>query len=274
MKILLVNNTDKQETIAMAEQVAARLQTINVKVGICNLNTLVNYHGDMDLIIVLGGDGTILRVAREFFREHVPILGVNMGTVGFLSNIKGNELNQYLNKIVAGKYSLDERMMLQVTVCEGDRVADRVCCLNELVVKTVTSSMLKLQIFINAQKLEPYRSDGVIVATPTGSTAYSFSCGGPIVDPDMDALIITPIASYMLTKRPVVVDSHKVIEIIPAECKEGIISIDGQVIIKINANSTIRIKKADEKLQLLKIKEPSFFDVLDSAFTVSRNKGD
>lgn len=269
MKILVVDNANKQDTVIMAGKVAERLNKMNMETEIANVTTLDNSHKNVDIIIVLGGDGTILRVAREFFREDVPILGVNMGTVGFLSNIKGDELEQYLDQVISGDYTLKERMMLEVTVCEGDRVVNRVCCLNEMVVRSLTSNIIDLQVAIKNQKLKPYRCDGVIVATPTGSTAYSFSSGGPVVDPDLEALILTPIAPYMLTKRPMVIDAEKIIEINPVERQEVLLSIDGQVIIRLNSNYSIRIKKAQQKLKFVNVKEWSLFNVLDNTFHVT-----
>ncbi|MGI5921331.1 MAG: NAD(+)/NADH kinase [Syntrophomonadaceae bacterium] len=270
MKILLVENSDKQDTVIKAARISAMAAQMGVETVIANVATLDNSHQDSDLIIVLGGDGTILRAAREFFREDIPILGVNMGTVGFLSNIMGCELEKYLSRIINQDFTLDERMMLEVIIFEKDKVVNRVCCLNDLVIRSITPSMMNLKVTIDGQEVEPYRCDGLIVATPTGSTAYSLSAGGPIVDPDMDALIVTPLASYMLTKRPMVVDARKSIEIYPMDCKQGFISIDGQVIINLDANHCIQVRRAQQKSKFVAVKYRPFFEILDNAFSVTR----
>jgi NAD+ kinase len=270
LKILVVSNAKKHDTVIMAAKLADRLEKSKNEAEIADVTNLANSHKKIDFIIVLGGDGTILKVAREFFCKDVPILGVNMGTVGFMSNIKGDELDEYFDQITSGEFTLNERMMLEVTVCEDNHVVNRVFCLNEMVVRSLASNIITLQVAINNQKFEPYRCDGVIVATPTGSTAYSFSSGGPVVDPDMDALILTPIASYMLTKKPMVIDADKIIEIVPAETQKVIISIDGQVITNLNSNYSIKIKKAKQKLKFVNVRERSLFHVLDNAIDVTR----
>jgi NAD+ kinase len=271
VKILLVNNADKQDTVVMAAKVAARLTELDIETKVINVGVLDSFNEDVDLIIVLGGDGTILRVAREFFKEAVPILGVNMGTVGFLSNIIGDELENYLDHIIAGEFNIDERMMLEVTICDPDRIFYQACCLNDLVVRSNAANIINLQVAINNQQYEPYRCDGIIIATPTGSTAYSFSSGGPVVDPDMDAFIITPISPYMLAKRPAVIDAGKVIEITPTDNHEAVISIDGQLnIITLKSNYSVRIKKAEQKLKFINVRERSIFYVLDNAFNITK----
>ncbi|MEN6462546.1 MAG: NAD(+)/NADH kinase [Syntrophomonas sp.] len=271
MKILVVSNAKKQDTVIRAAKLADKLVKSKIEAEITDVTSLNNSHKNIDFIIVLGGDGTILKVAREFFCKDIPILGVNMGTVGFMSNITGDELEKYFDQIINGEFTLNERMMLEVTVCDGNNVINRVFCLNEMVVRSLASNIINLQVSINNQKFEPYRCDGVIVATPTGSTAYSFSSGGPVVDPDMEALILTPIASYMLTKRPMVIDADKIIEIVPAETQKVIISIDGQVITNLNSNYSIKIKKAKQKLKFVNIRERSLFHVLDNAFNITMN---
>ncbi|HEX3010694.1 MAG TPA: NAD(+)/NADH kinase [Syntrophomonadaceae bacterium] len=270
MKILVVSNAKKQDTVIKAAKLADKLIKSKIEAEITDVTTLNNSHKNIDLIIVLGGDGTILKVAREFFCKDVPILGVNMGTVGFMSNIMGDELEKYMDRIITGKFTLNKRMMLEVTICEDEHIVNRVICLNEIVVRSLYSNIINLQVAINNQKFEPYRCDGVIVATPTGSTAYSFSSGGPVVDPDMKALIITPIAPYMLTKRPMVIDADKIIEIIPPEAQKVLISIDGQVITNLNSNYSIKIKKAEQKLKFVNVRERSLFHILDNAFDVTR----
>jgi NAD+ kinase len=272
LKILVVSNAKKQDTVIRAAKLADKLVKSKIEAEITDVTSLNNSHKNIDFIIVLGGDGTILKVAREFFGKDVPILGVNMGTVGFMSNIRGDELDMYFDQIISGKFTLNERMMLEVVVFENSNVINRVSCLNEMVVRSLTSNIINLQVAINNQKFEPYRCDGVIVATPTGSTAYSFSSGGPVVDPDMDALILTPIASYMLTKKPMVIDADKVIEIVPDETQKVIISIDGQVITNLNSNYSIKIKKAKQKLKLVNVRERSLFHILDNAIDVTRKK--
>ncbi|MEN6348405.1 MAG: NAD(+)/NADH kinase [Syntrophomonas sp.] len=263
MKILLLNNQYKQTTGYMAGQLAAKLAAMNVEVTVENVQMDIEA-GGFDIIIVLGGDGTILRAARQYGQARIPILGVNMGTVGFLSNIDINELDMYMERLLRGDYTLEERMMLEAGVYAGKDIVYQGCCLNEVVFKSKTPRMLSFILEVSGQVMKAYRGDGLIIATPTGSTAYSLAAGGPIADPELEAFIITPIASHIISKKPLVVTSEKVLTLTPLQCQDAIISIDGQVKIDFDPEYRIIVKKAPQKLKLVKLKNKPFFNAIDN----------
>ncbi len=255
MKVLLVNNRYKQNTVEMADKLAHKLATLDVTVEMEDEHTSQS----PDLIIVLGGDGTILRAARQYGYKNPPILGINMGTVGFLSNIKIDELEQYLNRLLVGDYYLDQRMMLAIDICENAKILESFYCLNELVIRATTPRMTSFNLAIDGQIPGTYRGDGLIIASPTGSTAYSLSAGGPICDPDLESFIITPIAPHFINIKPLVVSSQRILEIIPVECQDTIICIDGQIRRDFKPYNSIKVKQAEFKLQLVDLKGTSFF---------------
>lgn len=262
MNILLVNNEQKKETVSMVQHLENWFTARNVKLEVQNLSLLKPGYKGIDLVMVLGGDGSILKAARELAGD-VPILGVNMGTVGFLCNFEGTEIDKYLEHIVAGYYTVEERMMLEVKVYEDTRMVYSCNCLNEMVARSHTTNMIKLKISVDDEEMEPYRGDGVIISTPTGSTAYSLSCGGPVVEPWLDAIIITPIASYKATKRPLVIHPQRTIYIEPQECHKAVISIDGQVNIDFRANYHIEVNTAPTRLKFAAINRRPFFTLVD-----------
>lgn len=263
MNILLVNNAQKKETLNMVHRLEDWFTARNVNVDIQSSSLLQPVDMEKDLVIVLGGDGTILKVAREMAGRNVPLLGVNMGTVGFLCNFEGSEIDNYLEQIRERRYTVQERMMLEVSIYNEDGVVYSCNCLNEMVARSHTTNMIKLKISIDGEEMEPYRGDGIIISTPTGSTAYSLSCGGPVVEPGLDAIIMTPIASYKVSKRPMVIHPGRSIGVVPLECQKAVISIDGQVNIDFKANYSIRVKTATARLKLAAINSRSFFALVD-----------
>lgn len=262
MKVLLVNNRFKESTEVMAKEIAGLLGRRDIQVEIDNGSTEC-FSKNIDLIVVLGGDGTILRAARQYAHQGIPILGVNMGTVGFLSNIEVNEFYQHLDRIIQGDYLLDKRMMLEVTLYNDKQVSEKFFCLNEVVVKAKTHRMINFNLDIGGERANYYKGDGVIISTPTGSTAYSLSCGGPIADPDLDAFIVTPIASHIITKKPLVIAPCKSISISDLPSNETFICMDGQVKLDVERDFKINIKKADHKVLLVDLKNKPFFPTVD-----------
>lgn len=251
----------------MAARVAKWFDTREATVEVRSASLLQSIGEDKDLIIVLGGDGTILRAARELGGRETPLLGVNMGNVGFLCNLEGRELEKYLEQILARRYALEERMILEIDIYDGDNHIYCGHCLNELVARSSTGNMIRLDICIDEEEIEHYRGDGIIISTPTGSTAYSLSSGGPVVDPRLGAIILTPIASHRLSQRPMVLHPGRSLSIVPRDCRKALISIDGQVDIDFKANYKIRIQTAAGKLKLAKLKERPFFTLVDRRIT-------
>jgi NAD+ kinase len=247
--------------MAMAAKVAARLEAEGIDVLIDSENP-VDTSEPVDSIIVLEGDGTMIRASRQYGELGVPMLGVNMGTVGFLSDIKADELESSLDSIIRHDYSIDERMLLSVGIYRDDALIEEVYSLNELSIKSNSSRMISMNIYIEGREYGVYRGDGIIVATPTGSTAYSLSSGGPIIDPVLEVFVITPIAPYFLSKRPMVISAQKEIDLYPLHCEGAEISIDGHVNIKWDSNYIIKIKKANHKLKMINLKPRFFFQTV------------
>lgn len=260
MKILLVNNRYREETWIMAEKLAGDLSALGVDV---EMECQTEAPGSADVIMVLGGDGTILRAARQYGMDGVPLLGINMGTLGFLSNLKDNELEQYLQKLIQGDYIIDERMLLEARIFDEDELIRTVYCLNEVVVRSRTPRMIVFEIVVSGQLMGRYRGDGVIIATPTGSTAYSLSAGGPICDPALESFVITPLAMHNVIKRPMVLHADNEIIINPVECDEAVISLDGQIKLDFKPGYRIQVAKADRKLKLVQLHPTPFFATLE-----------
>jgi len=184
----------------------------------------------VDLIVVLGGDGSLLSVARAAGTRRVPILGVNLGTLGFLNEISVEELFPTLDLIVAGKAQVVSRMRLEVTAFRGDRQLGHFLALNDVVItKTALSRMIDLETFADGGKVTTYHADGLIVSTPTGSTAYSLSAGGPLLLPGLKAIVLTPICPHSITQRPVVLPRDSRIEVVVhTRGGELALTVDGQ----------------------------------------------
>ncbi len=274
MKTLLVNNKKYREsTHYMTTEISEKLEARGIEVLVDDGTKKVS---DQDIanIIVLGGDGTMLRAARTYGQGDVPILGINMGTVGFLSNIEINEVDEYLDRFLQSDYTIDTMMMLEVNIYENDTIINTSHCLNEVIIKSKVPRMVTLNYRINGQPCVPYKGDGLIFATPAGSTAYSLSAGGPIVDPELEAILITPVAPYTFFafgQKPAVISARKVIKVNPPYGKDIIISLDGQVIMDFMNNYSIEIKRASKGLRLVNLKKVPFFATINKR--LKRNAG-
>jgi len=207
----------------------------------------------VDLVIVLGGDGTLLSVARLVEGKNIPILGVNLGSLGFLTEITLEELYPVLERILNGDYQVSERMLLNTHIHrQGERVT-QYPVLNDVVVnKGALARIIELEVFIDKSYVNTFRADGLIVSTPTGSTAYSLAAGGPIIHPTLDVLIINPICPHMLTNRPIVVPADTKIEVIlKSEIEDVHVTLDGQVGFALRYRDIVEIRKAPSKIKLI-----------------------
>lgn len=215
-----------------------------------------------DLVIALGGDGTILHAVKLMANRNVPILGVNFGGLGFLTEITQGELYSSLKDVLEGKFDIEERMMLEARINEDTTSSYK--ALNDIVItKGTIARIIPLKVFIDSEYLTTYQGDGIIVATPTGSTAYSLSAGGPIVIPSMKTIILTPICPHTLGVRPMVIPHLSNISIIIESDEEGImLTIDGQEGIKLNLHDKIDITCADLPIKLIKSRKRSYYEVL------------
>jgi NAD+ kinase len=215
------------------------------------------------LIITFGGDGTLLSVARHAPSD-VPILGVNMGTLGFLTEVSLEEFPTMLERVLAGDYSAGPRVTFDVEVKgpEHDRRTYRV--LNDATInKSALARIIEMKVAVSGRFVSSFRADGLIVATPTGSTAYNLSAGGPIVFPTMEAVVITPICPHMLTNRPIVIPDEQDIEItLVTRNQEIFLTLDGQEGVPLSENDRVCIKKSKEKVLLVESADKNYFDVL------------
>ncbi|MGH9678918.1 MAG: NAD(+)/NADH kinase, partial [Candidatus Acidiferrales bacterium] len=208
--------------------------------------------GRVDLLIVLGGDGTLLSAARLSAAEKVPILAVNLGGLGFLTTVSLDELYPILEEIFANRYRISQRVMLQAEIVRGGNVIRRQIALNDAVLnKAALARIMDLELRVNGEYVTTYKADGLILSTPTGSTAYSLAAGGPIIYPVVEAFVVTPICPHTLTNRPLVLPDSVNVEIeFKAEDGTVFLTLDGQVGIELSNNDKIQISKAPERLHL------------------------
>ena len=219
----------------------------------------------VDLVVVLGGDGTLLAVARAIGDRDVPILGVNLGTLGFLAEIARDELFPTLREVLAGRFRIEERMRLDVSVDRDGRSLGRYLALNDAVVSnTALSRLVHLETRADGDAVTTYHADGLIVATPTGSTAYSLSAGGPLVHPAMQALLLVPISAHTLTHRPLVLPEGSEVQVRVSDARGGRVhlTVDGQVGRELVENDLVTVRRAASPARLLVDPSRTRFDVL------------
>jgi NAD+ kinase len=220
----------------------------------------------VDLLIVLGGDGTLLSAARALRAHNVPILAVNLGSLGFLTTITLDHLYPMLEQVLEEHHRTSERMMLEAQIVRNGRVAERQTALNDAVVnKGALSRMLDFDLYVDGDHVARYRADGLIVATPTGSTAYSLAAGGPIVQPSIDAFVITPICPHMLTNRPLVIPDTSRTEIDFSVAEEAVyMTLDGQIGFELSSADRVLITKSENKVTFVRPPRKTYFEVLRS----------
>lgn len=271
LKVLIVNNERIADSSIMAQKIARQLHDAGVQAITAEAYEAVQLDDDIDVIMVLGGDGTLIRIAHLYGTCNIPIMGVNMGTVGFLSSIEAEETESALPKLIDRAYSLDERMLLEIEIIQADQLLNRYYSLNEVSFKSARGRILSLGITIEGQSHATFRGDGIIVATPTGSTAYSLSAGGPVIDPLLEVLLLTPLAAYHLYRRPLVIEGSKVICVYPQADDPAEISVDGQVKCELNENQYVMIRRAPHKVKLLRFNDDTFFHTINTKLW--RNEG-
>ena len=217
----------------------------------------------VDLLVVLGGDGTLLSMARAVGDLGVPLLGVNLGGLGFLTATTLDEMFPALEAVLAGRMAVDERLMLTVRVLRGGQRLCEYPALNDVVItKAAMSRIIDLAVSIEGQHATAYRADGLIIATPTGSTAYGLSAGGPILFPTMDALVLTPICSHTLTNRPIVIPGNHRVEVTLLADQEVMATVDGQIGVNLKMGDTVEVVKAAARIRLVRFPQKGFFSVL------------
>ncbi|OGP32280.1 MAG: hypothetical protein A2X87_05680 [Deltaproteobacteria bacterium GWC2_42_51] len=212
---------------------------------------------------MLGGDGTMLSVARTVGEKKIPILGINLGGLGFLTAIKINEIYPVLEKVIKDDFETEERMMLSVQIHKDGKKTSTYSVLNDVVIKGTLARLINLEARINKEYVTTYRADGLIISTPTGSTAYSLSAGGPILYPTIHSIIVAPICPFTLTNRPVVIPDWMTVEVLikPGQ-RDVLLTLDGQVDVQLGGGDIIEVKRSDACLYLVKCPGKSYFDIL------------
>lgn len=225
---------------------------------------LSQFPEQVNMVFVLGGDGTLLGIARKFSQHDIPILGINLGHLGFLSEAEPDSLTNAVDKVLNGDYIIEERMMLQTQVIREGRTLEQSCALNDVgIAKGSFSRLITSTVFVDDIYLGTFSGDGMIVSSSTGSTAYSLSAGGPIVSPRVEVLLVTPVCPHTLNARPIVLSAEDYLHIRVSATHEDIgLTIDGQLGFKLKVDDIIRVRRAPYSTQLVKWKESSFFEVV------------
>ena len=225
---------------------------------------------DIECVLVLGGDGTLLQAARELLQRHIPLLGINLGTLGFLTSAEKSELPKCLDSVLDDSCSIDERMMLEGVAYHGSEKIQMNIALNDVIIaRAGFLRLVELKIYVNGELLSIYNADGIIVSTPTGSTGYSLSAGGPIIFPQTDVIVITPICPHSLQARSLVVSGEDRIMIEigrrrKTQKEEAMVTFDGRSAQELETGDRIEIYKAQETTQLIRLKGRSFYQALQN----------
>ncbi len=272
-KIGLVANLEKPRALLLARKLLRQLPGRSVLLeeelgyqlhATRNIHPLSELARKVGLIIVLGGDGTVLRVVRHIYPAETKILPVNLGRLGFLTSLLPTRLGSSLAPILKGRFAVSRRKTLEVEIrrAVGRRIKHVV--LNDVVIsRKAFSRVAEMDLCVNGEFLNSYYGDGMIISTPTGSTAYALSAGGPIVAPDSDVFTVTPICPHTLSNRSVVVNDRSVVEIRPRSQAEGlVVTIDGQVLVELQRRDIILVRRSKYQVKLVTLPTHSYFDIL------------
>ena len=274
-RVGIVTNTSKEEANRIRLELCEWLSKRNIEISDSVKTPLESMISKVDLFVCLGGDGTILRLAGKMIDRSVPVLGVNLGSLGFLTEVKAEELYDELKLVFSGRFEVDERVLLSGTVKfpangSGRESERRFQALNDIVVnREGLTRYMAIQIDIGGECVTRFSGDGVIIATPTGSTAYSLSAGGPIVHPSLNNLVITPICPHASALRPLVVSGEEPIRI-RINCNESqekaLLTADGQTDVQIDDQSIIEVTRSVNRFRLVKSSKRSYFGTLREKF--------
>ncbi len=278
MKIGLIVNREKHNSDVCAKEIAQLLIHNNATVVLNEINSDIIENNDSvcfyetdekvvlnsDVTITVGGDGTIIHNAKFAAKYKKPLIGVNMGRLGFVAGLEYDEIEE-LVKLLSGDYKIRKRMLLSVEL-ERDKKTESFLAVNEAVLtRDILKPIIDISVTLSGEEIISYRADGMIFATPTGSTAYSLSSGGPVVEPDMDCILVTPIAPHSLSSRNVVFKSDSVLTatIDNADSTQGYLVIDGEKNVRLSENDKITIRKSELELELIVLKEKNFYTLLN-----------
>ncbi|MDR0533676.1 MAG: NAD(+)/NADH kinase [Verrucomicrobiales bacterium] len=274
-RITVLVSKDKGDAANVAEELNRILKHYQIETSwlqqeyVMDEGTVGGSLGDLkkvkaDLLIVIGGDGTLLRAARRTQGSAVPLLGINAGTLGFLTSIPSDSVEHAIPRILNGEFVIAKRMALTVNVIRNEKILYKGWALNEgVVARNDHSHIVRLEVQIGSEYLTDYLCDGLIIATPTGSTAYSLSAGGPIISPTADAIILNPLCAHTLTNRPLIVDADQVISVnIPARSTPLALETDGIGCVKLQPGDRLEFRRAKQPAMLAVLPEVGFYSVL------------
>ena len=276
--VLLVVHTGRANAVSTAREAAAGLRSAGIEVHVLASEaaelgvdgaTQVTTADEAELVLVLGGDGTLLRAAELARPTGTPLLGVNLGHVGFLAEIEPGDLSRTVRAVEDKSYTVEERLTLDVTVRRDGEVLHRDWALNEASVeKAARERMIEVVAGVDGRPLSRYGCDGLVLATPTGSTAYAFSAGGPVVAPDVDALLLVPISAHALFARPVVVGPRSTIEVdvLEGPAGGGVLFCDGRRVTELGQGVRVEVRKGDKPVRLARIHPVPFTERLVQKF--------
>jgi len=220
---------------------------------------------ECDLVIVVGGDGTLLNAARSLNASDVPILGVNLGRLGFLVDVSKEQIEETLDKVLGGQFVEEPRILLHTTIDRGGEILSENNAFNDVVIhKSHVARMIELECYVDQKFLSTMRADGLVISSPTGSTAYALSSGGPILHPSLNAIALVPICPHTLSNRPLVVsgDSQIMVKVCDHEQSEVLVTCDGQIGLSLQIGDVLRINKTDHPVRLIHPEDYDFFDIL------------
>ncbi|NLJ96161.1 MAG: NAD(+)/NADH kinase [Clostridiales bacterium] len=286
-RFLLITNEDKDRDNSFTKKVASYIQSSGRQATCINIVSLADNkeaYKDAECALVLGGDGSLIHAATNLMPLDIPILGINLGTVGFLTEVEKDNIAEALNKLFADEFDIEKRIMVRGDIRKrsnhnnyDNNKSSVGYALNDIVLtQKGFSRIISLKIYVNDMLVDDFRGDGVIIATPTGSTAYNMSAGGPIIIPNTNAIVITPICPHTLSPKSIVVSSEDTIKIIIKKSKSAkqdnaIATFDGQKIIELGLEDQLIINKAQYETKLIRLNQTGIFEILRSKLI---NNGD
>ncbi len=273
MKIGLLINQEKKSAVEVSEKIVAILSDGGAEVlteaccpldGMTVFSTAEDVIRACDIAVTVGGDGTIIHNAKFAALYQKPLLGVNLGRIGFVANIEPDELGE-LKRLLSGDYHIQRRMLLEINKTRGEDSVTYTAVNEAVIHRDSLSSMVDISVGISGERIITYRADGMLFATPTGSTAYSFSAGGPVIEPDMHCILLTPVCPHALSSRQVVFGENAVLtaRVQQRYDHKCYMTVDGQNYVRISSEDTVTVKKSSLELQLIILKEKNFYTLLN-----------
>lgn len=273
-KIIIVPNPKRDENLNTAKAVAKKFaQCCDVYMedsysgieNVCFLKKSELIRSDVDMVVTLGGDGTILAAVSEMVPNMLPVLGINLGHLGFLAELENGMLDEYFERIISGDYTIEKRMMIEAKIIRDNNTIGTFHSLNDIVISRGSlSRILHTAITVDGCELDNFVADGVVFSTPTGSTGYSLSAGGPIISPEVEAMLVTAISPHNMSTRPIVIPANKVIKVCVSGSEESraYLSADGRHGVNLDDRDIIEIKKSEYETKLVKLREVDFYETV------------